>query len=507
MKKKDAYKLFFRKETKELQGKKRINFFILIVIFVVAILAVGFGSASLDYLSYKMEDPFINWIDIITGQTTAQGKTPVKEFIEQEENQKKYLFVDPQGNYVLSQYFRNIENEREMQLQGRSISANSAVMDKILDGNNLVVKRQISISDNDYGLIITYESLLKLGYTDIPKFVVASRGYDSISSQQMGVIGGIDGNYPILFPVIAVVKQLPGMYSFLFTKRYLNEVSDFNTTPFDILSDSNNEKLLLVGKEEYLNTIVNDDKLLGYNCIIKKYLESWSEELYCLEINSDEYSGNLILLYNELYRYLLGKYPEIKRIYKFNDYSPQTTRVPNYYSIQMTSLDSVQVFCEKLFEVCGIKLEMTSIEAKENFRFVQRMGNILSYIIIGMSVLFIGVFIYFLLSSHFQKIQRNLGTFKAFGISNKELSLIYMLIMSVMIVLAFVVAIISAELISLCISFGFGEIEVGYDYVNIFVWQNLLLLIFVVIASIISTMIVSAIKLKHTPGDLIYNRK
>ena len=79
--------------------------------------------------------------------------------------------------------------------------------------------------------------------------------------------------------------------------------------------------------------------------------------------------------------------------------------------------------------------------------------------------------------------------------------------MSVMIVLAFVVAIISAELISLCISFGFGEIEVGYDYVNIFVWQNLLLLIFVVIASIISTMIVSAIKLKHTPGDLIYNRK
>ena len=134
------------------------------------------------------------------------------------------------------------------------------------------------------------------------------------------------------------------------------------------------------------------------------------------------------MLYNELYRYLLGKYPEIKRIYKFNDYSPQTTRVPNYYSIQMTSLDSVQVFCEKLFEVCGIKLEMTSIEAKENFRFVQRMGNILSYIIIGMSVLFIGVFIYFLLSSHVHKIQRNLGTFKALGISNKELSLIYMLI-------------------------------------------------------------------------------
>ena len=50
---KDAISLFLKKEGQELLGKHKANFWVLAAIFLLAILSIGFGSASLKYLKYK----------------------------------------------------------------------------------------------------------------------------------------------------------------------------------------------------------------------------------------------------------------------------------------------------------------------------------------------------------------------------------------------------------------------------------------------------------------------
>ena len=210
-----------------------------------------------------------------------------------------------------------------------------------------------------------------------------------------------------------------------------------------------------------------------------------------------------IRYFNQLFTNICSS--NIYRVYRFLPVTNYYESEPSYYSIQMLSLDSIRVFQEELFEKCGIKLDMTSIEAKENFMFVQQMGNILSYCVIILAVIFICVFIYFLLNTHFQKIQRNIGTFKAFGVSNKVLNYIYVRLLLQMIIIAFALAIAIAFLMTLLLN-QFTQIEGAFVWIDIFVWQNALLLGLSLLASIIATFLVSHGLLKHTPGDLIYNR-
>ena len=99
----------------------------------------------------------------------------------------------------------------------------------------------------------------------------------------------------------------------------------------------------------------------------------------------------------------------------------------------------------------------------------------------------------------------NLGTFKAFGISNGVLIKIYVCLMFRMTILAFAVAFLLLIIIASICAF-FSSIEQGYPYFNVWAWQNFLLLGLAIVASIITTWAVSYGLLKHTPGDLIYDR-
>ena len=77
------------------------------------------------------------------------------------------------------------------------------------------------------------------------------------------------------------------------------------------------------------------------------------------------------------------------------------------------------------------------------------MGNILSALIIVFAIVCIILFIVNLLQSYFQKIKRNLGTFKAFGISNHDLISVYVLIMVGIVVAAIFISVSTTWLIQI----------------------------------------------------------
>lgn len=508
MRNNDAIKLFLDKEGKELRGKRGFNFGVLVFIFLLAIISIGFGSASIKYLQYKMDDPFINWVDIIVHQKISDRnlKMPLEKFLSDSTLRENILFESPEANYLLNIDFRHQEKEKNIQLQGRSIDSHSSILPKILDKSNVVKRRALSLSDQELGLIVTQSTLNDLGYTGIPAFIYLSLSYDEESCQQIGLSDGANGSYPVAFPVVAVVRQLPGMNSFLFTKRFLQDFSAKNKTSFDITDEENSQMLKIVGEENVIDDNASFLQQKGYTTTKKQYRLS-GDNLFELSIEADMNSleDDLLTTYNSLYNLLKCRNAEITRIYDFQPIQLYSLDDPAYYSVQITNLAKIKLFQEELYDKCGIKLEMTSIDQKNNFQFVQRMGNILSVCIIFIVVLFICFFIYFMLSTHFQRIQRNLGTFKAFGISNFTLYYIYIVLMLRITAASFVVAFAFAWLCNMVVDF-FTQIEEGYSWINVLVWQNLLLLILAIVAAIVASYWVASVKLQHTPGDLIYNR-
>lgn len=503
IKNKYAVLLFLNKEGKELMGKHNSNLWILSGIFLLAILSIGFASASLKYLKYKMDDPFIQWVDIKADQREAKVED-LESFLENKENQKRFNFEDPQANYLRSSYFRNIENNKDIQLEGRSIKANSAVLTKILSKENVIKGRDIPYSDNELGLIITQDALKKIGYDRPTNFVYMSMPQDEDICSDIGLGKGKEGYYEIAFPIVAVVKQLPGMHSYLFTDRFCNNVCTNSAWAFDITEDENNEKLLICGKEKELDKIIAKLNKNEVTFSKEPYLSVWEENFSCLQImkngNDDE---SIALYYNQLYQSI--KNNNIYRVYPFEEVSNYEKGLPGFYSIQMFSLDSIRSFQTTLFAKTKYKMDMESVDAKDNFRVIQRLGNILSICIILISVIFICAFIYFLLNTHFQKIQKNLGTFKAFGLSNKTLYPIYMLLLLGMTLLAYIIAFVISFVFSHIFSL-FSKIEPSYAWIDVVVGYNGIMIIIALLSAVLVCKFVTNKKLKHTPGDLIYDR-
>lgn len=501
-----AQKLFLYREGRELIGKKSINLWILASIFFISTLAIGFGSSSLKYLKSKMDDPFIQWIDIKTRQGIIEsGKIELTDFLNNVQIQKNYQFSDPQPGYILNEYFRDKTGKPEL-YEGRCIKANSPLLKKILDNKNTVCQRKdIPFNDDELGLIVTEDALQKLGYNTkkYPKFINLVLSFDTDACAAIGLGNGIEGSYDISFPIIAIVRQLPGMKSFLFSERVLNDShANEEGATWDITSEDNNRELIICGSNDDISAIIkqlNNDDL---KITTEDYFGCW-EQMKCLHIeNSYDRSP---LFYNDLYNSLKLDNLNITRIYNFEPIKNYYVSNPEYYSIQTTSLDSIVPFHNALKKQTGLKLEMATIDAKENFYFVQRMGNTLSFGIIVISILFICVFIYYLLNNHFQRIQKNLGTFKAFGISDKTLYNIYIKLMLGITLPSYLLAFIVAWLLSWIIDF-ITKIEDQFSWINIWCWQNFALLFSAIIASIAVTILVSKNKLKKTPGNLIYDR-
>lgn len=508
MKHNDATILFLEKEGKELRGKHNLNFFILVAIFAVAIFSIGFGGASIKYLQHKMDDPFINWIDIIVRQKISDknSKLPLADFLKDSVMRSEIQFDAPEENYLLNIDFRHQEKGKNIQLQGRSIGSHSSILPKILDESNVITRRGANIKDDELGLIVTQGTLSDLGYKEMPTFIELALSFDDETCHEIKIEGGINGSYPVAFPIIAIVKQLPGMNSFLFTKRFLQDCSADNKTSYDITDEENNHTLIIVDAKSKIEAIAKQINHLGYTTNITRYRETWNDELYAVSIESgNESYEDIMTEYNLLYKNLAKTYSGITRIYDFQPIQSYSLDDPAYYSVQIKNLANIKLFQKRLYEKCGIKLEMTSVDQKNNFQFVQRMGNILSVCIILIAVLFICFFIYFMLSTHFQRIQRNLGTFKAFGISNSSLYYIYVVLLLRITIAAYAIAFAFAWVCNTGLNL-ITQIELGYKWIDVMVWQNLLLLILAVVAAIIASYLVAKSKLQYTPGDLIYNR-
>ena len=161
--KNDYFRLFVKREGKVVLGKNFSNLWLLTAVMTATFLAIAFSNASLEYLSYKMDDPFINWVDIKNeyGEGDFYG---LEYALDSEENKEKFHYHSYQADYSYTFMFFGKDVNNVQYLKCRFFQdINSSLVAAILNEDNIVrdwtVEDISSVTETTVGVIITEEMM------------------------------------------------------------------------------------------------------------------------------------------------------------------------------------------------------------------------------------------------------------------------------------------------------------------------------------------------------------
>lgn len=502
MKRELFYRLFITKEFKSIIGKNWKHFWILFLVFLLTIFALEFSRSGLKFLSYKMSDPFINWIEV-------KEQSDFERFIIDVEKHKiDYNISTIEANNFILEYVFNRDNKK-VRVEGRTISYDSRLLERIIDKDNTISNRQQPVNKNDYGWIVTKDLMTRLGYgdeTNYPLFLNYTFPGDLSNINSWGIIN-YNEYIVVPIPIIAVVKQLPDLLDFI-TPSFFMEQNVSENKPFNISMH-----------EEYYNDLIiaveNPDE--DFNNLLRQKLDNF-ELQYDKDIYVEDY--NLSLRPLTKYRIIvrdtlttkinrivvdLCEGSSIYRIYDYAFDEGYKLRA-NYLSFMFTELARVPDFAKWSKEEHGIRIDMTQIEAKENFNIFNILAWSLCIAISIIALAFIAIFLYFLIDSHFHRISKNLGTIMAFGLSNKSILYIYLIVFLILIVTSLLAVV--ALLFVMENLFGYLNLlrEGGLPWFSFLDPLVIVVTILIPIISAIVTTLFIKFKLRDTPGDLIFER-
>lgn len=518
--KNDYFRLFVKREGKVVLGKNYSSLWLLTAVLAATFLAIAFSNASLDYLSLKMDDPFINWVDI-KNEYGEGDFTGLEYALDSDENKDKYHYHDYQADYSFTYMFFGKEEGNVQYLKCRFFQdINTPLVEAILNKDNVIrdwrVADLTAVSPNTVGVIITEEMMKKLGYDRAPSYIdymSYSPGADAYGFDLMD-----DEFVRVPVPVLGVVKRLPGNVDLISSTYFYQQSCNDDTYPFNMCKDEYaknlcyflpssvtveafTEELKKVGKE-YTEAELSVDEYSFYAPEIMPYREGQFIVVECYDDYLDYQEWKSINV--EILKEFSDKGMARVFAYDFSDY-PLSQK--SFISVHFEDLDMIRDFESYVRENFKVKIEMSQINAKENFNAVSTMGNILSWVIIIFAIVCIILFIVNLLQSYFQKVKRNLGTFKAFGISNRDLISVYVLIMAAIILAAIVMSVSVTWLIQGSMHI-LGILKDGvFDYLSLWSFKTVASIVIIILASIYTVYAVMSKLLKATPGDLIYDRQ
>lgn len=514
----DYFKLFVRREGKVVLGKHYSSMWLLCSVLTITFIAIAFSNASLDFLSYKMNDPFINWVDIKNnfGDNDFRG---FEEDIRSEENMSKYHYK----SYQTDKYWYTLfctESKDSKHLKCRYFAdIQTPLVQAILDKNNVIGNARIpddKIDNTSFGVIITYDALFnKLGYNHIPPYIYYRAYCDEQAADEFCVdlVGDHYAMVPI--PILAVVKRLPTNMDVIGTKfLYLQNLGQ----ALNLYEDSYHVSLIYYLPEKVnVNKFIEDleretdDRttasyytLMGDDIALPRMVGFQPGTFVLLQFdNDDEVDFAINKAINDN---IMSKYKDagVYRIYDYNEMEGAGDD-DDYISVHFSDLDMIGAFQEYAKEF-NIEIEMSQINAKENFNEVSMMANILSWTMIIFAIVCIIMFIINLLQSYFQKVKRNLGTFKAFGICSRDLISVYLFIMVSMILSAIIISLGITWLIQEVLPIIGLQKGDAFNYLSLWSSKTFYALLVIIAASVTTVYIVMNRLLKTTPGDLIYDR-
>lgn len=515
------FRLFVKREWKVVLGRGYSNLWLLVAMLTATFLAIAFSSASLKYLSDKMNDPFIKWVDIKNsyGEGDFIG---LENAINDPENSERFDYNSYQSDYYFSYMFFGQEQNHLQYFQCRFFQdLKTDLVAAILAEENVVESQRVpdleSLPDEITGIIITQAALSKLGFEKAPAYLDLchySAGADTLG---FSLYDNEFARIPI--PVLGVVKRLPSNVDIISTKYFYEQENNDNTYPFNLSCNRTYSESL----RYFVPESVNEDDF-------EQSLGIIAEEISSVPSTIDSYSfykPEIIPFLPGRFISLVGKNEEplipfetaainerviaewgargVQRVFDYQ-FSPYEVSEKTYLSVYFNKLNNIREF-EQFVSEFNVKIDMSQINSKENYNAVSIMANVLSWAIIVFAIVCIILFIVDLLKSYFQKVKRNIGTFKAFGVSNRRMINIYVLIVGVTIIISITLSLIITFLIQNSLAWiGFLK-EGTYNYLDLATAKTAATVFIILAASLVTIYGVMGNLLKQTPGDLIYDRQ
>lgn len=507
-------------EFKSIAGKYYLNLIALIGIILISLLTIGFGEGAKLYLDEKMNSPFVSFVTVtIPSALVNDIKIDDKDDVMAERYKVKedsLSFYDYFG--VKKPYFTYHEIRKFFNPENQKTVSTNIIMGTVDDPILKYIENQdkqsegLSFNPNNnrfdpegWGCIVTQDFLLsknKLGYSDINvSYVIYKRNIDEQYRE-------------IAIPIQGIVSSLPDNRDMIVGEKLYKSFDDQDFYRELVLKDSTNG---------YLQYYTNDEKIITY-------FENIQDSDIRVEKKTTEdvlYYGGVIYSINitdtSKKQQLENNIPEGEKIkiYIFDrvglgeptilDDVKERIVFQFVDEEKLGLVDELNRFLKENFtkEKKSLEIDMSIIKSKQNFDLFNRLAKLLSVALIFFSIISIVIFIINLIVSHISKNRRNLGTLKAFGLSNNYIIIIYSSISSSLITIAFVISYIISLLIGNLLVSNAG-IYMGISDVTELRFENYpieqLLLYFIILPSILIYGKVWWELRGNTPGDLIYER-
>lgn len=512
-------KLLMRREGRVVLGPHAANLWLLTLVLTATFFAIAFSAASTDYLADKMNDPFTNWVNIDMNGADDETISSLKADLDDESKQSRFGYngVQTEVNSSLNLVDKDGVSRLFSTLFYENLS--SDLIKAVLSEDNVIDGCSISpdnLSDSSLGIIMTADALSQLGYDETDRPAYVDYHSKSENADTLGIPMLEDKIYARApLPLLAVVKRLP-MNKEAVASKYLNEVRIYSgiDCPIDLNHENYAQEFFYFvpqGIEDFTAESLREELSVS--------LKGCIEEVLVQEQNVDKLrpwkNGSIMRIYitagtplsevNRLEQEVSDRFSGrgIKRIYNYDtiELERYTTR-DNVISTHFTALDSISAFENFVKKVSGLQIEMTQVNAKKNFWAVSEMAVVLTVAMIIFSLLSIIIFIVNMMHNYFQKVKRNLGTFKAFGMSSHDLMKVYTVIIFGILLGALMITLALVGIVEILLPFREGN----YPYLNL--WNPITGWAIVVISISVLACIYIVMKrlLQSTPGDLIYDR-
>lgn len=480
--------IFKEQEYRFLLGDKKKGLYLLTAILFLTFFALGHILGGQKELNKRMSNPFTNWINVPVLSSNSAGI----DLMEDETDDTNFLdsfHISSVIPYEIT-WFKGLERDfgRTRKLTVRSINENDPLLNVVLDPNNII---DISSQDRNSScdLIIT-ESALNLLDFDISEGNYILPIYDNEYS---------DDHLTILMSVSHIVRELPSDVDVVISDKMMRLLNS-NAEKSGYIDQGDRATFTFVStksiSEDQFEQYIPDTLIVEEYSVQKDLLNGERTFIHKLEFRNDIPFSDYRQIQKDWHLNGLYSIIEIDCAAK-----PDVHLNPYYYALNFKELSMVKSFRSHAKENYDLILSLAQVESRDNFYLISRLTSLLIVLLVVLSGFSIVLYLQNIVSNHLEKIKPNLGTLKAFGLSNEKISDLYIRIVSKFYVVASVIAILFLALYKFMQMFLSIELHFRlFDLKLVIIWVAIYLMLYFLFKRLISRI------LFRSPGDLIYNR-